>query len=109
MFPLEVHPGNDPVALKEEYGRELLIRGGFNKFALWEGREAVLAELKRLEPAVAEGALSPMWTTARQRGDVRHLLLLYLGKVPHAGLAQRADQGVSGLCRLAALANAALS
>ncbi len=59
MFPLEVNPGNDPVALKKEYGRQLLIRGGFNKFALHEGREAILRELKRLEPAVAEGGFVP--------------------------------------------------
>ena len=59
MFPLEVNPGNDPVALKKEYGRELLIRGGFNKFALHEGRAAILAELKRLEPVVAEGGFIP--------------------------------------------------
>jgi len=59
MFPLEVHPGNDPVALKREYGRALLIRGGFDKFALWQGREAVLQELKRIEPAVAEGGYVP--------------------------------------------------
>ncbi|NLT72862.1 MAG: hypothetical protein GXX94_01525 [Chloroflexi bacterium] len=59
MFPLEVHPGNDPVALREQYGRSLLIRGGFDKYALWEGREAVLSELKRIEPAVAEGGFIP--------------------------------------------------
>jgi hypothetical protein len=59
MFPLEVNPGNDPVALKKEYGRELLIRGGFDKFALHQGREAILQELKRLEPAVAEGGFIP--------------------------------------------------
>ncbi len=59
MFPLEVNPGNDPVALKKEYGRELLIRGGFNKFMLHEGREAILQELLRLEPAVAEGGFIP--------------------------------------------------
>jgi hypothetical protein len=59
MFPLEVHPGNDPLALKQEYGRDLLIRGGFDKFPLWEGRAAVLNELKRLEPAVAEGGFVP--------------------------------------------------
>ncbi|MFH1085120.1 MAG: hypothetical protein V1772_05105 [Chloroflexota bacterium] len=59
MFPLEVHPGNDPVALKRQYGRELLIRGGFDKFALWEGRQAVLAELKRLEPTLALGGFIP--------------------------------------------------
>jgi hypothetical protein len=59
MFPLEVHPGNDPVALKREYGRDLLIRGGFDKFALWQGREAVLKELLRLDPIVAEGGFIP--------------------------------------------------
>jgi len=59
MFPLEVNPGNDPVLLKKEYGRDLLIRGGFNKFALHEGREAILAELKRLDPVVAEGGFIP--------------------------------------------------
>jgi uroporphyrinogen decarboxylase len=59
MFPLEVNPGNDPVALKKEYGRDLLIRGGFNKLVLHEGRAAILAELKRLEPAVAEGGFIP--------------------------------------------------
>lgn len=59
MFPLEVNPGNDPVALKKEYGRDLLIRGGFDKLVLHEGREAILAELKRLEPAVAEGGFIP--------------------------------------------------
>jgi len=59
MFPLEVNAGNDPVALRQRYGRDLLIMGGFNKFALHEGREAILAELKRLEPAVVEGGFIP--------------------------------------------------
>jgi len=59
MFPLEVHPGNDPVELKKQYGRDLLIRGGYNKFALHGGRTAILAELKRLEPTVAEGGCIP--------------------------------------------------
>ncbi|MGI6367111.1 MAG: hypothetical protein ACOX2L_01915 [Anaerolineae bacterium] len=59
MFPLEVHPGNDPVALKQQYGRDLLIRGGFDKFALWQGREAVLAELRRIEPMVLAGGYIP--------------------------------------------------
>ena len=59
MFPLEVNPGNDPVALKREYGRDLRIRGGFNKFVLHAGREAILAELRRLEPALNEGGFIP--------------------------------------------------
>jgi len=59
MFPLEVRPGNDPVALKREYGRELLIRGGFDKDVLYQGRAAIVSELKRLEPAVAGGGFIP--------------------------------------------------
>ena len=59
MFPLEVNAGNDPIALRQRYGRDLLIMGGFNKFALHEGREAILRELKRLEPAVIEGGFIP--------------------------------------------------
>ncbi len=59
MFPLEVRPGNDPLALKREYGRDLLIRGGFNKDVLYNGREAILAELLRLEPAVVQGGFIP--------------------------------------------------
>jgi hypothetical protein len=59
VFPLEVNPGNDPVKLKQEYGRDLLIRGGFNKFALHAGREGVLAELVRLESTVVDGGFIP--------------------------------------------------
>jgi uroporphyrinogen decarboxylase len=59
MFPLEVNAGNDAVALKREYGRELLIAGGVNKFALHQGRQAILAELKRLEPLLADGGFIP--------------------------------------------------
>jgi hypothetical protein len=59
MFPLEVNAGNDPVALRQKYGRDLLIMGGFDKFALHQGREATLAELKRLEPVVADGGYIP--------------------------------------------------
>jgi uroporphyrinogen decarboxylase len=59
MFPLEVNPGNDPVALKKEYGRDLLIAGGVNKFVLHQGREAILQELERLEPLVADGGFIP--------------------------------------------------
>ena len=59
MFPFEVHAGNDPVALKKEYGRDLLICGGFDKFALHEGRQAILRELLRLEPLVADGGFIP--------------------------------------------------
>jgi uroporphyrinogen decarboxylase len=59
MFPIEVRAGSDPVALRERFGRDMLLLGGYNKMALLEGPEAILAELKRLEPVVAEGGFIP--------------------------------------------------
>ena len=59
MFPFEVNAGNDPVALKKEYGRDLLICGGFDKFILHKGRKAIIQELMRLEPLVADGGFIP--------------------------------------------------
>ena len=58
-FPLEIKPGNDPVRYREEYGREFLILGGFDKLALFESKEAVLAEFRRFEPVMAEGGFIP--------------------------------------------------
>ena len=59
MFPVEVNAGSDPVALRAEYGRDLLLVGGFDKMALLKGRKAILAELKRLAPAVEDGGFIP--------------------------------------------------
>ncbi len=59
LFPCEIRAGNDPVELRKEYGESLLIRGGFDKFALLEGKESILKELKRLESVVAEGGFIP--------------------------------------------------
>ncbi len=59
MFPVEVNGGSDPVELREEYGHEVLLVGGFDKMALLKGRDAILAELKRLEPVVADGGFIP--------------------------------------------------
>jgi len=59
LFPAEVKPGNDLFALRKEYGKEILIRGGFDKLVLLRSKEAILDELKRLEPLVAEGGFIP--------------------------------------------------
>jgi len=59
MFPLEVNAGNDVIRCRKEYGRELLILGGFDKFALLDSREAVLAGFRELEPAIQEGGFIP--------------------------------------------------
>ncbi len=57
-----------------------LIRGGYNKFALHEGRAGILAELKRLEPAVARVGLSPMWITARRAASRSTTIATISGK-----------------------------
>jgi uroporphyrinogen decarboxylase len=59
MFPLEVRAGNDVVALRKRHGRDLLGIGGFDKFPLLEGKQAILAEFRRLEPIVRDGGFIP--------------------------------------------------
>ncbi|MCJ7736616.1 MAG: hypothetical protein MUQ10_04785, partial [Anaerolineae bacterium] len=59
MYPLEVRAQNDVVALREIYGRDLLVIGGFDKFPLLEGKEAILAEFRRLEPVAHDGGFIP--------------------------------------------------
>ncbi|HHW11196.1 MAG TPA: hypothetical protein GXX29_14635 [Firmicutes bacterium] len=59
MFPIEVRAGSDPVALRKQYGRQILLLGGFDKMCLLKGKDAVLAELRRLEPVIQEGGYIP--------------------------------------------------
>ncbi len=59
LFPAEVNAGNDLFALRQEYGKDLLVMGGFNKMVLLKDEKAVLEELKRIEPLVAEGGFVP--------------------------------------------------
>ena len=59
MFPLEVHAGSDPVLLRKEYGRQILLRGGLAKFEFSKGRREILRELKRVEKVFEEGGFIP--------------------------------------------------
>jgi uroporphyrinogen decarboxylase len=59
MFPLEVHPGSDPVKFRRMWGPRILLRGGIAKHQLAFGRKEILAELKRVEPVVEEGGFIP--------------------------------------------------
>jgi uroporphyrinogen decarboxylase-like protein len=59
IWPMEVDAGMDVVALRKEYGHDFSMRGGFNKFALREGREAIDRELDRIAPVVADGGYIP--------------------------------------------------
>lgn len=59
MFPYEVNAGNSVVQARQEFGPELLILGGFDKFALFDSKEAVLAQFRALEPILADGGFIP--------------------------------------------------
>ena len=56
MFPVEVGTwGADPVKYRKQYGKELLMMGGFDKHILAKGPRAIEAEVRRLAPLVEEG------------------------------------------------------
>ncbi len=56
MFPLEIGTwGADPIKYRKEYGKELLLMGGFNKRILAQSKSDIASEIKRLAPLVEEG------------------------------------------------------
>jgi len=56
QFPLQPGTWNcTPEAVREEYGKELLIQGGFDKHALEKGRDAIDAEIEKRIPLMKEG------------------------------------------------------
>jgi hypothetical protein len=56
MFPVEVGVwGADPLKFRQEYGRELLMMGGFDKHILQGSQAGIEAEVYRLLPLVEEG------------------------------------------------------
>jgi uroporphyrinogen decarboxylase len=56
MFPLEVGSwGADPVKYRQQYGKDLLMMGGFDKHILQGPKPGIEAEVRRLAPLVEEG------------------------------------------------------
>jgi hypothetical protein len=56
MFPVEVGTwGGDPVRYRKQYGKQLLMMGGFDKRILARGRRDIEKEVDRLTPLVEEG------------------------------------------------------
>ena len=56
MFPIEVGTWRaDPVAMRAEYGPDLLMMGGFDKRLLAKGPTAIEAEVDRLTPLIEQG------------------------------------------------------
>ncbi|OGV62709.1 MAG: hypothetical protein A3K19_24390 [Lentisphaerae bacterium RIFOXYB12_FULL_65_16] len=59
IFPCEVFAGMDVVALRREYGKDLLLFGGFDKHILEHGRAEIVREVDRLAPLVEDGGYLP--------------------------------------------------
>lgn len=60
MFPIEVGVwGADPVAFRQQYGRDLLMIGGVSKRLLAGDQDGILREVERLAPLVEEGGYIP--------------------------------------------------
>ena len=56
MFPIEIGTwGADPVKFRDEYGRDLLMMGGFDKHILARTKDQITAEIRRLAPLVEAG------------------------------------------------------
>jgi len=53
LNPLEVKAGMDPVALKQKFGKDLVLHGGINA-VLWDQPELIQEEMKRVIPALKE-------------------------------------------------------
>ena len=54
LNPLEVKAGMDPLAVKNTYGKKLVLHGGVNA-VLWTDPEAIKAEMERVVPVLKEG------------------------------------------------------
>jgi len=60
FYPLEVASDMDAVALRRQYGQRIVMWGNVDKRALTAGREAIDAEIARLEPIVSQGGFLPL-------------------------------------------------
>jgi hypothetical protein len=54
IWPLEQAAGNDAVALRKEYGKDLIIGGTIDKRALLKGKEAIKEEVMSKVPFLLE-------------------------------------------------------
>ena len=59
LWPLERASGQDPVRLRQKFGRSLRLWGGVDKRVLAEGPEAIDAHLRTMIPLIEEGGYIP--------------------------------------------------
>lgn len=53
LNPLEVKAGMEPLTIKQKYGDRLTLHGGINA-VLWDDRDAIIAEIDRVIPALKQ-------------------------------------------------------
>jgi hypothetical protein len=53
-YPIEVAAGNDIVAYRQKYGRQMAYLGGIDKRALAEGGDVMRSEVMRIVPPLLE-------------------------------------------------------
>jgi uroporphyrinogen decarboxylase len=53
LHPMEVKAGMDPLDVKRRFGNDIVIHGGFDA-RLWEDRDAILCEIRRLLPELMQ-------------------------------------------------------
>jgi len=68
LNPLEVKAGVDPVAVKKQYGKDLVLHGGMNA-VLWDKIELMEEEIKTKLPALKENG-GYIWATDHSIPDV---------------------------------------
>ena len=56
---MEAAAGMDVVALREQYGRDILMMGGFDKRILAAGKNEIKQEVRRTKPVVERGGYIP--------------------------------------------------
>jgi uroporphyrinogen decarboxylase len=60
MFPVEIGTwGADPIKYRRQFGKSLLMMGGFDKHILQKSKEAIDSEVERLTPLVEQGGFIP--------------------------------------------------
>ena len=57
--PIEVAAGNDIVAFRREFGKEMAFRGGVDKRAMAKGGKVIESEVSRIAPVVEDGGYIP--------------------------------------------------
>lgn len=57
--PIEVAAGNDILAFRRQFGRQMAYRGGIDKRALAAGGQVMRDEVRRVAPLIADGGYIP--------------------------------------------------